>query len=100
MARRSVEWTSRLLALAVLVSAVEAALGRSKAGATAPMGRMRLFDAGGEEVVDGGVGDGETVGLDERARLGGDVVELGLEVGGVRHLVTSLDAAWGGGERG
>ena len=50
-------------------------------------GEDAVFDAGGEEGLDGGVGDGEAVGLDESARLGGDVVEFGLEVGGVRHLV-------------
>ena len=49
-------------------------------------GEDAVFDAGGEEVADGGVGDGEAVGLDESARLGGDVVELGLEIGEVRHL--------------
>ena len=37
------------------------------------------FDAGGEEVVDGVVGDGETLGLDELAGVGRDGVELVLE---------------------
>jgi len=45
-----------------------------------------VFDAGGEEVADGAVGDGEALGLDESAGLGGDVVEFGLEISGVRHL--------------
>ena len=48
-------------------------------------GEDLLFDPGEEEGLDGVVGDGETAGLDEGARLGGDVVELGLEVGRVRH---------------
>ncbi len=48
-------------------------------------GEDAVFDAGEEEGLDGVVGDGETAGLDEGAGLGGDVVELGLEVGGVRH---------------
>lgn len=45
-----------------------------------------VFDAGGEEVANGAVGDGEALGLDESAGLGGDVVEFGLEISGVRHL--------------
>ena len=49
-------------------------------------GQDAVFDAGGEEFVHGGIGDGEAIGLDERAGLGGDVVELGLEIGEVRHL--------------
>jgi hypothetical protein len=48
-------------------------------------GEEAVFDAGGEEFVNGGVGDGEAVGLDERTGLRGDVVELGLEIG-ARHL--------------
>ena len=61
--------------------------GEVERGSGGADGEDAVFDAGGEEVVDGGVGDGEAVGLDEGARLGGDVVEFGLEVGGVRHLV-------------
>ena len=61
--------------------------GEVEGGSGGADGEDAVFDAGGEEVVDGGVGDGEAVGLDESARLGGDAVELGLEVGGVRHLV-------------
>ena len=49
-------------------------------------GEDAVLDAGGEEVVNGGVGDGETVRLDERAGLRGDVVEPGLEIGRVLHL--------------
>jgi hypothetical protein len=49
-------------------------------------GEDAVFDAGGEQFVDGCVGDGETLGLDESAGLRGDAVELGLEIG-VRHSV-------------
>lgn len=49
-------------------------------------GQDTVFDARGEEFVHGGIGDGEAVRLDERAGLCGDVVELGLEIGEVRHL--------------
>jgi hypothetical protein len=38
-----------------------------------------VFDAGGKELLDGGVGDGEALWLDELAGLRGDVVKLGLE---------------------
>ena len=48
-------------------------------------GEDAVFDAGGEQFLDSGVGDGEAIGLDERPGLRGDVVELGLEIG-VRHL--------------
>ena len=51
-----------------------------------PDGEDAVFDAGDEEVMNGGIGDGEAVGLDERAGLGGDVVEPGLEIGCVLHL--------------
>ena len=41
-------------------------------------GEDRVFDAGGEQVVDCVVGDGEAFGLDEFAGLRGDGVETGL----------------------
>ena len=47
------------------------------------------FDAGGEQVVDGGVGDGEAVGLEQRAGARGDGVELGLE--GIGHVDSLKD---------
>ena len=61
-------------------------VGEVEAGGGGAVGEDAVFDAGGEEVLHGGVGDGETAGLDQSAGLGGDVVELALEVGGVRHL--------------
>jgi len=50
-------------------------------------GEDAVFDAREEEGLHGFVRDGETAGLDEGAGLRGDVVEPGLEVGGIRHLV-------------
>ena len=61
-------------------------VGEIEAGGGGADGEDAVFDAGGEEVLHGGVGDGEAAGLDQGAGLSGDVVELGLEVGGVRHL--------------
>ncbi len=60
-------------------------VGEREGGGRGSDGEDAVFDAGGEELVDGVVGDGEAVGLDEGASLGGDVVEPGLEIGGVRH---------------
>ena len=48
-------------------------------------GKDMVFDAGEEEGLHGLIGDGQAAGLNERASLRGDVVELGLEVGGMRH---------------
>ncbi len=62
---------------------------QGEAGGGGADGQDAVFDAGGEEVVDGVVGNGEPLGLHERAGLGGDVVELGLER---RHLGSSVDA--------
>ncbi len=44
-------------------------------------GQDLFFDAGGEELVDGALADGHALGLDEVARVGGDLVELVLEGG-------------------
>lgn len=51
-------------------------------------GEDRALDAGGEQVVDGVVGDSKALGLDELASVRGDEVELVLETvaGGERHL--------------
>ena len=60
-------------------------VGEIEGGGGGSDGEDAVFDAGEEEGLHGFIGDGKTTGLDERAGLGGDVVELGLEVGGVRH---------------
>jgi len=60
-------------------------VGEIEGGGGGADGENAVFDAGEEEVVDRVVGDGEAAGLDEGAGAGGDVVEPGLEVGGVRH---------------
>ena len=62
-------------------------VGEVKGGCGGAYGKDAIFDAGEEEGLYGFVGDGETAGLDQGAGLGGDVVEFGLEVGGVRHLI-------------
>jgi len=62
-------------------------IGEIEGGGGGAEGEDAVFDAGEEEVVDGVVGDGEAGGLDEGAGPGGDVVEPGLEVRGVRHLI-------------
>ena len=67
-------------------------VGEIEGGGGGADGEDAVFDTGEEEGLNGFVGDGETAGLDQGAGLRGDVVELGLEVGGVRHLDTSLDA--------
>jgi len=61
-------------------------VGEIEAGSGGADGEDAVFDAGEEEGLDGFIGDGEAAGLDQGAGLGGDVVELGLEVGGMRHL--------------
>ncbi len=78
---------SLALAAVVLVRVVAAASGRSKLGAVAPTGRMWSSMPVREEGLHGFIRDGQTAGLDQGAGLGGDVVELGLEVGRVRHLI-------------
>ncbi len=40
-----------------------------------------FLDAGGEELANGALADGHALGLDEVARVGGDLVELVLEGG-------------------
>ena len=60
-------------------------VGQSEGGGGGADREDMVFDAGGEEIADGSVGDGEALGLNEGAGLGGDVVELGLEISGVRH---------------
>jgi len=62
-------------------------VGQIEGGSRGADGKDAVFDAGGEELLHGSVGDGETIGLDEPAGPRGDVVELGLEIGGVLHLV-------------
>jgi len=58
-----------------------------EAGSGGTDGEDAVFDAGEEEGLHGFIRDGQTAGLDQGAGPGGDVVEPGLEVGGVRHLV-------------
>ena len=62
--------------------------GSANAGAVAPMGRMRSSTSGAEELFDGAFADGEALGLDQGAGLGGNLVELVLEVS---HDDYSLD---------
>ncbi len=50
--------------------------GQSEAGRSGPDGENARFDAVGEEIVDGGVCDGEALGLNEGAGLRGDRIEL------------------------
>ena len=56
-------------------------------------GEDAVFDARKEKFLDGFISNGETAGLDKGAGLGRDVVEFGLEVGGVRHLALSVDGS-------
>ncbi len=60
-------------------------VGKVEGGGGGADGEDAGLDVGGEEVLDGVVCDGEALGLDESAGLGGDVIELGLKAG--RHLV-------------
>jgi len=60
-------------------------VGKIEGGGGGADGEDAVFDAGEEEGLHGFVGDGETAGLDQGAGPGGDVVEAGLEIGGVRH---------------
>ena len=51
-------------------------------------GEDAVLDAGGEKLLRGAFADGEALGLDEAAGLGGDLVELFLKV---RHAYYSVD---------
>ena len=60
-------------------------VGQIEGGGEGADGEDAIFDAGEEEGLYRFVRDGKTAGLDQGAGPGGDVVETGLEVGGVRH---------------
>jgi len=63
-------------------------VGEVEGGSGGADGEDAIFDAGEEESLHGVICDGETAGLDQGAGLGGDVVELGLEVRRMRHLIS------------
>jgi hypothetical protein len=60
-------------------------VGEVEGGGEGAEGEDAVFDACEEEGLHCLIRDGKTAGLDQGAGLGGDVVELGLEVGGMRH---------------
>ena len=62
-------------------------VGEIEGGGDGADGEDAIFDAGEEESLHGVICDGETAGLDQGAGPGGDVVETGLEIGGMRHLI-------------
>ena len=62
-------------------------IGEIEGGGEGADGEHAIFDTSEEEGLHRFVRDGETAGLDEGAGPGGDVVETGLEIGGLRHLV-------------
>lgn len=64
-------------------------VGEGEGGGLGSDGEDAVLDAGGEELLDGALADGKALGLDQGSGLGGDFVELVLEV---RHD-PSVDAA-------
>jgi hypothetical protein len=62
-------------------------VGEIEGGGEGADGEDAIFDAGEEEGLHGFVRDGKTAGLDQGAGPGGDVVETGLEIGRMRHLI-------------
>jgi hypothetical protein len=55
-------------------------VGQGKRGRGCAGGEDTVFDAGAEKLVDRALADGEALGLDQGAGLGGDFVELVLQV--------------------
>jgi hypothetical protein len=55
-------------------------IGQRERGCAGADGEDAVFTSGAEELFDGALADGEALGLDQGAGLGGDLVELVLEV--------------------